>query len=240
MKEFFKKYTREIIFVGAIILLLLVSTCSYRQQLKAEGQKVELVKQLAELKDSIVTAENNRAIEKDSLDKDTAKKQAIIDSLNQNDINNKKKIADLKRDLENKRKEVASYNSQQVAIFINERYNTNTTVATDTTVTTTTSTGVKVVTELVEKDACIEEVKVKDSQLVDKNKVIEQTNGQLQNKTTELSSAEESIKLLKEAQKKSEDLHKIDNKIIKKLKVGNTVKWILIPAAFVTGFLIAK
>ena len=240
MKEFFNKYIREIGFTVVIILLLFVNTCSHNQQLKAEGQKVELLKQLSELKDSIVTAENNRAIEKDSLDKDSAKKQAIIDSLIQNDIKNKQKIAELNRDLGIKKKEVASYNSQQVATFINKRYNTDSTVATDTTITAPTSTGVKVVTELVEKDACEEESKIFEWQLADKDMVIEETNGQLKNIKAELNSAEETIDIFKDYNKKNDKLNDLNNKIIRKLKTSNAVKWVLIPAAFFAGVFLTK
>lgn len=240
IKEFFNKYVREIGFIVVVILLLLVNTCSHNQQLKAEGEKVELVKQLAELKDSIVTVENNRVIEKDSLDKDNAKKQAVIDSLVQNDIKNKQKIAELNKDLGIKKKEVASYNSQQVAKFINKRYNTDTTVATDTTITASTSTGVKVVTELVEKDACQEESRIFEWQLADKDRVIEETNGQLKNIKTELNSAEETIDIFKDYNKKNDKLNDLNNKIIRKLKTSNTVKWILIPTAFFAGVFLTK
>jgi DNA repair exonuclease SbcCD ATPase subunit len=235
-----KKYLREIIIGGLILALLLVSTCANKQSTLAEGQKIELEKQVSELKDSIVKTENERVAEKDSLDKDSAKKQLVIDSLNQNDIKNKQQIAELKDKLSKKKKEVAAYNTKQVATFINDRYNTNTTIATPTTITASDFTGVKIVTELVEKDTCEKVVVEQEQRIKDKDRVIEETIGQLENVQTELTSAEESIDIFKDHLKKADKLHDVDNKIIRKLKVSNTVKWILIPAAFIGGVLIAK
>lgn len=235
-----KKYLREIIIGGLILALLLVSTCANKQSTLAEGQKIELEKQVSELKDSIVKTENERIAEKDSLDKDNAKKQLVIDSLKQNDVENKKQIAELRAKLSKKKKEISSYNTQQVATFINDRYNTSTTTATPTTITASDSTGVKIVTELVEKDTCEKVVVEQEQRIEDKDRVIEETIGQLENVQTELTSAEESIGIFKDYLKKADKLHDVDNKIIKNLKTQRTVQWILIPAAFIGGILIAK
>jgi len=82
--EKIKKYWKELTVALLLIALLTVSTCSHNSQMKAEGEKIQLKKELKEIKTKIAEAEKTTKVLFDSLSAEDAKKDKRIAELSKN------------------------------------------------------------------------------------------------------------------------------------------------------------
>lgn len=235
-----KQYWKEIGIVVAVITVLTVSTCSHNNQLRIEGEKVQLGKDLKETKTQIAEAEKVT--------------KALVDSLSAEDDKKDKRIVELKKsnkqlvdrqnlrekELRKEKEKIAEYSYAQAAQVLSTRYNTEAITATATSVNLGEDVPNKVVTELVEKDACKESSTDKDKTIKNKDEQIKLEQEKTLSANLRLASVQVEKGLLKDGLQTAEEINKKSEKQIKSLKAKNFVNKIFVIGAFVGGILIAK
>jgi uncharacterized coiled-coil protein SlyX len=233
-KGYFLQYWRElIIIVMAVALLLLPSQCE-PDDIKAD--KKELNKVLDGVK--VIQAKHKKLV--DSLKQEDAKKDAKIAELETDNTRQETIIAENKKQLKNKQKEIAKYTYQQSAQYLAERYNTKAVSAEGSSVVLKDSIPNKVISELVEKDVLVTDVKNYNKIIDNKSSQIKLGEEKLLNKSLELASKDLETKELEKGLNLSLDLNKKTEKENKKLKRNNTLKTFAIIGASVAGFSIGK
>lgn len=232
-----KQYWKEISIVVAVILLLTVSTCSHNNQMKAEGEKTQLKKELKEIKTQIADAKKATKALVDSLSAEDTKKDKRIVELSKS---NKDLLANQilrEKELKKKKEKIATYSYTQSAQVLNTRYRTDAVKATDTSVNLSKDTPNKVITELVEKDACEENSADKDTTIKNKDEQIKLEQEKTLSANLKTASVQVEKELLKDGLQTAEEINKKSEKQIKSLKTKN---FILVIGAFIGGILIAK
>lgn len=238
MKEKFKKYWLHILAIVA--LLLLTYTCVNNKQHELEGERKQLKEQLKSAKSALVQQENNRKVLKDSFSREIKKAEEKVSKLEQNNLELRNKVVSLQNKAKGEKEKVKNYSNKQFAEYFNIRYNTNTTDFDSTSVKLKSDTPKKIVEELIDKDEFEDTVKIQDTIINNMEKVVEEKDKVIEFKDKEIVEAEKSIKLSAETLKVAEELNKSAEKQIKTLKVKGTVVKILVPLAFLAGFLISN
>jgi hypothetical protein len=226
----------SVVIVVGILLLLSIRACTHSQQKQLEGQIKNLKEQVDVAKDGVTVAEEKRLKEKDSFTK-------IIEDLKSKNKRLDQSIVSLKGQIKQKKNFVPKTpkNTQGLAKYFNERYDTNKTVATNTSVNLDLDTGVSVTYDLEEYDNCL----AVDSL---KTQVIEKQDAKINNLEKEtvlqssmLQSAEEEINKRKEYEALLEQLNHSQTKQIRKMKVKGVLNTIILPVLGAAGgFIIGK
>jgi uncharacterized coiled-coil protein SlyX len=232
-KGYFLQYWREIAIVALIIGLLFMSRCE-PDDIKAD--KKELNKVLDGVK--VIKANHKKLV--DSLKLEDAKKDAKIAELETDNTRQETIIAENKKQLKNKQKEIAKYTYQQSAQYLAERYNIKAVSAEGSSVVLRDSIPNKVISELVEKDVLLEDVKNYNKIIDNKSTQIKLGEEKLLNKSLELASKDLEAKELEKGLNLALDLKNKIDKENKKLKRNGTIKTLAIIGAGVGGFFIGK
>lgn len=238
MKEKLKKYWLHILAIVA--LLLLTYTCVNDKQHELEGERKQLKEQLKSAKSALVQQENDRKVLKDSFLREIKKSEEKVSKLEQNNLELRNKVVSLQNKAREEKKKVKNYSNKQFAEYFNNRYNTNTTDFDSTSVKIKADTPKKIVEELIDKDEFEDTVKIQDTIIKNMEKVVEEKDKVIGLKDKEIVEAEKSIKMSAETLKVAEELNKSAEKQIKTLKIKGTVIKILVPLAFIAGFLISN
>lgn len=242
--ETIKKYTREIIIVGLIILLLSVSYCSHNQQKLAEGEKEVLKEQLVEQKKSL---KDFKAVQKTLFDSISAQEKIkdikIAELQDINKIITKKSEENLKK-LRDKQKQIASFDNAESADYINVYFQGLDAIPTQTSVNLENNYPNLVVAELEEKQYLEKEIVLRDYTITNKDYEIKLTQEKVLSRDLVIASKQIETEKLDSALKLSEDINKKSDKVIRKLKTKNFINRILVPVALgvgvFTGIIIAK
>ena len=238
--EKIKQYWKEISIALLLIALLTVSTCSHNSQMKAEGEKTQLKKELKETKTKISEAAKATIILIDSLSAEDAKKDNRIAELNKNNKQLLSSQIAREKELKKEKEKVAKYTYAQSAQVLNERYRTDAVKATTTSVNLEKDIPNKVITELVEKDACEKDSADKDKTIENKNEQIKLEQEKTLNANLKVASVQVEKELLKDGLQTAEEINKKSEKQIKSLKTKNFINKVLVIAAFIGGIFIAK
>lgn len=238
--EKIRKYWKEIIIPILFIGLITVSTCSHNNQLRIEGEKVQLEKDLKEIKTQIAEAEKSTKKLLDSLSEEDIKKDKQIAKLNKSN----KQLADRQKlrekELEKEKEKIASYSYTESAQMLSTRYNTEAITATETAVNLGEDIPNKVIIELAEKDVCYENSADKDKTIENKDEEIKLEKEKTLNANLKVASIQVEKELLKDGLQKSEEINKKSQKQIKSLRAKNFVNKIFVIGAFVGGILISN
>ena len=228
-----KKYWREIAIVALVIGLLFMSRCE-PDDIKAD--KKELKKVLDGVK--VIKANHKKLV--DSLKQEDAKKDVKIAELEIDNTRQETIIAENKKQLKNKQREITKYTYQQSAQYLAERYNTKAVSAEGSSVVLRDSVPNKVISELVEKDVLVADVKNYNKIIDNKSTQIKLGEEKLLNKSLELASKDLEAKELEKGLNLSLDLTKKTEKENKKLRRNNTLKTFAIIGVGVASFFIGK
>lgn len=238
--EKIKQYWKQISVALVSIAILTVSTCSHNSQMKAEGEKIQLKKELSKIKTQIADAEKATKILVDSLSVEDAKKDEKIIELKKS---NKQLLANQilrEKGLKKEKEKITKYSYAQSAQVLSTRYNTQAVVATDTSVNLGEGIPNKVITELVEKDACEEDSADKDRTIENKDEQIKLEQEKTLSANLKTTSVQVEKELLKDGLQTAEEINKKSEKQIKLLKTKNLVNKVFVIGAFVGGMLIAR
>jgi hypothetical protein len=238
--EKIKQYWKELVITLSLIALLTVSTCSHNSQMKVEGEKIQLKKELKEIKTKIVEAEKASKILFDSLSAEDNKKDARIAELTKNNNQLVANQISREKELKKEKEKVAKYTYAQSAQVLNERYKTDAVKATATSVNLEKDIPNKVIAELVEKDACEENSADKDKTIENKDEQIKLEKEKTLSANLKTASAQVEKELLKDGLQTAEEINKKSEKQIKSLKTKNFISKVLVVAAFIGGIFIAK
>ena len=228
-----KKYWREIAIVALIIGLLFMSQCE-PDDIKAD--KKELNKVLDGVK--VIQAKHKKLV--DSLKQEDTKKDAKIAELEIDNMRQETIIAENKKQLKNKQKEITKYTYQQSAQYLAERYNAKAVSAEGNSVVLRDSVPNQIISELAEKDVLVEDVKNYNKIIDNKSTQIKLGEEKLLNKSLELASKDLEAKELEKGLNLSLDLTKKTEKENKKLRRNNTLKTFAIIGVGVASFFIGK
>ena len=232
-KGYFLQYWREI----TIVLLLIFSTVLIQcEPDDIKTDKKELNKVLDGVK--VIQAKHKKLV--DSLKQEDAKKDAKIAELEIDNTRLETTIAENKKQLKNKQKEITKYTYQQSAQYLSERYNTKAVSAEGSSVVLRDSVPNKVISELAEKDVLVADVKNYNKIIDNKSTQIKLGEEKLLNKSLELASKDLEAKKLEEGLNLSLDLTKKTEKENKKLRQNNTLKTFAIIGAGVGGFFLNR
>lgn len=239
-----KKYWKEISVALLVIVLLTVSTCSHNSQMKVEGEKIQLKKELKETKTKIAEAGKATKVLIDSLSLEDAKKdKRILELINSND----KLLANQKlreKKLRKEKEKIAKYSYTQVEDFLSQRYETIDVKATESSVNLYKETPKLVVAELVEKDYMALDLQDKSKVIVNKDEQIKLEQEKTLNANLKIASVQVEKELLKDGLQTAEEINSKSEKQIKSLKTKNFVNKVLVPIALgvgvFTGILITK
>ncbi len=238
--EKIKQYWKEISIALLLVGLLTVSTCSHNSQMKAEGEKVQLKKELKEIKTKIVESEKASKILFDSLSLEDAKKDKRITELSKSNKDLLDKQISREKELKKEKEKIAKYSYTQSAQVLNNRYNTDAVKATTTSVNLEKDIPNKVIAELIEKDVCKENSADKDKTIENKDEQIKLEQEKTLNANLKVVSVQAEKELLKDGLQTAEEMNKKSEKQIKSLKTKNFINKILIIGAFIGGIFIAK
>lgn len=235
--EKIKQYWKQISVAIVFIALLTVSTCSHNAQMKAEGEKIQLKKELKEIKTQIAESEKATKVLFDSLSAEDAKKDKRIEEL----AKSNKRLLDnqiaREKELRKEKEKVAKYTYAQSAQVLNERYKTDAVKATDTSVNLSKDIPNKVITELVEKDACEKDSADKDATIINKDEQIKLEQEKTLSANLKTASVQVEKGLLKDGLQTAEEINKKSEKQIKSLKTKNFVNKILVVGGIIGGFI---
>ena len=235
--EKIKQYWKQISVALVFIVLLTVSTCSHNAQMKAEGEKIQLKKELKEIKTQIAESDKATKVLFDSLSAEDAKKDKRISELTKSN----KQLLDSQiareKELRKEKERVAKYTYAQSAQVLNERYKTDAVKATDTSVNLSKDIPNKVITELVEKDACEENSADKDLTIINKDEQIKLEQEKTLSANLKTASVQAEKELLKDGLQTAEEINKKSEKQIKSLKTKNFVNKILVVGGIIGGFI---
>jgi thiol:disulfide interchange protein len=238
--EKIKQYWKELVIALSLIALLTVSTCSHNSQMKAEGEKIQLKKELKEIKVKIAEAEKTTKVLFDSLSAEDAKKDKRIADLNKSN----KQLSDnqiaREKELKKEKEKISNYSYTQSAQVLNERYKTDAVKATATSVNLEKDIPNKVIAELVEKDVCEENSADKDTTIKNKDGQIKLEQEKTLSANIKTASVQVEKELLKDGLQTAEEINKKSEKQIKSLKTKNFISKVLVVAAFIGGIFIAK
>lgn len=238
--EKIKKYWKELVIALSLIALLTVSTCSHNSQMKAEGEKIQLKKELKEFKTNLAKAEKASKILFDSLSAEDAKKDKRIAELGKSNKDLLDSQIAREKELKKEKEKIANYSYTQSAQVLNERYKTDAVKATETSVNLEKDIPNKVITELVEKDVCIENSADKDKTIENKDEEIKLEKEKTLSANLKTASVQAEKELLKDGLQTAEEINKKSEKQIKSLKTKNFISKVLVVAAFIGGIFIAK
>lgn len=238
--EKIKQYWKQISVALVFITLLTVSTFSHNAQMKAEGEKIQLKKELKEIKTQIIDAEKATKILVDSLSKEDAKKDRRIAELSKS---NKELLASQiarEKELKKEKEKIAKYSYAQSAKVFNTIYSTKAAVATEKSVNLGEDIPNKVLADLVEKEACKKDSADKDRTIENKDEQIKLEQEKTLSANLKTASVQAEKELLKDGLQTAEEINKKSEKQIKSLKTKNFINKIFVIGAFVGGMLIAK
>jgi hypothetical protein len=238
--EKIRQYWKEVTIAVSLILLLTVSTCSHNNQMKSEGEKMQLTKELKEIKARIAEADKYSKVLFDSLSAEDSKKDKKIAELNKNN----KQLSDnqiaREKELRKEKEKIVKYSYAQSAQVLNERYKTDAVKATTNSVNLEKDIPNKVIAELVEKDVCIENSADKDKTIENKDEQIKLEQEKTLNANLKVASVQAEKELLKDGLQTAEEINKKSEKQIKSLKTKNFINKVLVIAAFIGGIFITK
>ena len=239
-----EKYWKEISVALVVIVLLTITTCSHNSQMKDEGEKIQLKKELKETKAKITEAEKATKALMDSLSLEDAKKDKRIVELN---ISNSRLLDSQKlreKELRKEKEKIAKYSYTQVEDFLSQRYETIDVKATESSVNLYKETPKLVVAELVEKDYMALDLQDKSKVIVNKDEQIKLEQEKTLNANLKVASVQAEKVLLKDGLQTAEEINKKSEKQIKSLKTKNFINKILVPISLgvgvFTGILITK
>lgn len=238
MKDWLKR--NYLYIIGIILGLLLAHNCANDREKELNGENKQLKEQLKKQREELLTQEENRRALKDSFSREIKKIKEKEQILTENNRNLQNKVVDLQKKLNKSKEIISNYTYEQSSLAFNARYGKGSSVFTDTSVNLLKTTPQKTLSELAEKDVLQEEVKIKDEIIVNKDSIIDGKNKVIDLREKEIVEAEKTISMQKETLETSEKLNDNANKQIKKLKVKNTVKSLLIPIMIIGTVLIVK
>lgn len=237
MKELIKnKY-----FWIAVSILILFSFYQCNDTSRLQGQ-YDVLKRNYELSQQKVSEMNElRLEEKTRMIKENDSLLAKNEKLQRENTSLYKSISKLREKTKKEVNAVAKMSFKQKADKINTIYETNKASATDSSVVLS---GEKlttdIITDVVEKEACEEENKIKDEIISNKDQELQHTNQVLENTEIMLETAEKQITAEQELNKNANENIKNLEKQNRRVKRKSTVNTILIGVGAVGGYLIGK
>jgi hypothetical protein len=235
-----KQYWKQISVALVFIALLTVSTCSHNSQIKAEGEKIQLVEELSEIKIQIIDAEKATKALVDSLSAEDAKKDRRIAELKKSNKQLLDRQVLREKELKKEKEKIAKYSYAQAAQAFKVEYKTEAVVATETSVNLGQDIPNKVLADLAEKEVCEKDSADKDATIKNKDEQIKLEQEKTLSANLKTASVQVEKELLKDGLQTSEEINKKSEKQIKSLKTKNFINKILIIGAFVGGISIAK
>lgn len=226
--------------IGIILGLLLVHNCASNKEKELNGENKQLKEQLKKQKEELAVQEENRKTLKDSFSREIKKIKEKEEILAENNRNLQNKVVSLQEKLKQSKQTISNYTYKQSSSAFNARYGEGSSVFTDSSVNLLKNTPQKTLSELAEKDVLQGELKIKDEIIINKDSIIDGKNKVIDLREKEIVEAEKTISMQKETLETSEKLNDNAQKQIKQLKVKNTVKTLLIPAAIIGTILIMK
>lgn len=238
--EKIKQYWKQISVALVFIALLTVSTCSHNSQMKAEGEKIQLKKELSEIKIQIADAEKATKALVDSLSAEDDKKDRRIAELSKSNKDLLARQIAREKYLRKEKEKIAKYSYAQSAQVFRAEYKTQAVVATETSVNLGEDVPNRVLADLAEKEVCEKDSADKDATIVNKDEQIKLEQEKTLNANLKTASVQVEKESLKEGLQTAEEINKKSEKQIKSLKTKNFVNKIFVIGAFVGGILIAR
>lgn len=238
--EKIKQYWKQISVALVFIALLAVSTCSHNSQMKAEGEKIQLKKELSEIKTQIAKAEKATKFLVDSLSAEDNKKDKRIIELNKSNKQLSDNQVEREKRLKKQKEKIAKYSYAQAAQVFKVEYKTEAVVATETSVNLGEDIPNRVLADLAEKEVCEKDSADKDKTIENKDEQIKLEQEKTLNANLKTASVQVEKELLKDGLQTAEEINKKSEKQIKSLKTKNFINKIFVIGAFVGGMLIVK
>lgn len=238
--EKIKQYWKQISMALVFIALLTVNTCSHNAQIKAEGEKIQLKKELKEIKTQIADAEKATKALVDSLSTEDDKKDKRIIELKKSNKDLLASQISREKELKKEKEKIAKYSYTQSAQVLNTRYKTDAVKATETSVNLGEDIPNRVLSDLAEKEVCEKDSADKDKTIENKDEQIKLEQEKTLNANLRTASVQVEKELLKDGLQTAEEINKKSEKQIKSLKTKNFINKIFVIGAFVGGMLITK
>lgn len=235
--EKIKQYWKQISVALVFIALLTVSTCSHNSQIKAEGEKIQLKKELSEIKTQIADAEKATKALVDSLSAEDAKKDKRIAELTKSN----KQLIDSQvareKELRKEKERIAKYSYAQAAQAFRVEYKTQAVVATEASVNLGEDVPNRVLADIAEKEVCEKDSADKDTTIKNKDEQIKLEQEKTLSANLKTASVEVEKALLKDGLQTAEDINKKSEKQIKSLKTKNFINKVLVVCGIIGGFI---
>ncbi len=239
------KILERIILYTAILLLCIYGVNSCNDTSRLEGEYAILKDNKEKLEAAFIYNETEFAKERDSLHKENEASKKIIDEKEVSIKDAYKEIERLKRQKSKDTQVISTLPKKELASWFGERYNrASESLATENGITLNSNLPNLVAEELIERDYFEKEIVIKntiindkDNQLVEKDKIIENNNTEIEGLGTLLQEAKDINSLQDKENKKLE-------KQVSRLKTKNTLLNVGVPAGILigvaAGFLIAN
>lgn len=236
--EFIKRNWKHTLMI--IILLFITYKCANDYQHETQGKQKQLEQELKKAKDGVKVLEDYKIRLQDSVKKVIDSSKQVISDLERRNSALSSSILAEKEKTRKKKDKLKNYTYKDYADSFNERYKTNTVKYTDTSIIAQDSVPQQITEELIEKDELQEIVKIQEEIIDNKDGVIKQKDVIISTKDKQLKTSEDLILAQKEENRIQEEMNNNAKKTIRGLKVKNTIGIIVIPLAFLSGFLLPR
>lgn len=237
--ETIKKYIKEIIIGGLVLLLLLLGKCSNDNQNVLQGERNLLKRQLSENKKVIIAFKERQKIFFDSIDEQEKIKDNRIKELHTSNKDLALKLDRSKQALEKTKEGYRNKSYAQLAqVFTDQGY---TQVTSDTSsVKLCGDSPLAVLDDLAEGNNCFEDLSTLNATIKNKNEEIKLFNEKVVGRDLKIESYVKEIEKKDLSIKLSEELNLKSDKQIRSLKTSNFLTKLFVPAAAIGGFLLSN